>query len=735
VKSTVLALVAFVLALFMLLTGVLVVVPAERASAAMPLNLGPDGYFSGLIDYDGDGQLLPVIDEDSRTSTAGDGMKNVSTILFGKQGSSGTYGSVYVSSGYRTLAVGEVPSVPAANSFQEYGNQDWLKSATTSVNAHEALLWATDHVTSGIEFSATSNSFDSNTGNYKSTLALVSDIVGSTYYSPFEQGLLRSAKLEGVCTAGGSAGCGGGSFTQQTLSANDYVAFPLTVGDLNKFTGFRNGWGTPSYSCNLSVPATSCSSAGSTGGYWLRSPRWDTAKKAFNVWQSGSPTAIWADNYQSLRPAVRLTLKNLLLTAHSANQSQPADNQASLRLTYVESGKTLSLTSRPYIEKESNGDWVLKDLAGTSDLTTQSGLGWKLFDPDNDAKVLASGRTNYDAAAGAAGNMKMPCSTLTPQKDYRLYMWGQQDGSNTTGWTNHATEPLLALVRANGDGACELNIPKTYGISLTGQTSGTLTAYRIGEYGETLFTQTGALKSVRLSTPAGLGTVLMAAAVAAGGSDVDVENPIGWVGSRWLGYPTDPASEDVTSAFSPYAGRLQLFAKALADAVTADGDAVLGGVQGSLNGLDAPVGNPVTLPVSGPGLYLIVDSTQSSGGSLPIIVGTKVFNDAVGDDVVEDGMVDFADAGVNGKPRLGQSALKTTVTDVAKFVVNDPGLDGFDVGSEVEYEIALRVPDLNGFSVPYDAYEFSVEDTAGSGLTLPAASGVKVLLDTSSRVR
>jgi hypothetical protein len=90
-----------------------------------------------------------------------------------------------------------------------------------------------------------------------------------------------------------------------------------------------------------------------------------------------------------------------------------------------------------------------------------------------------------------------------------------------------------------------------------------------------------------------------------------------------------------------------LFAQALRDAVKADGDA-LGEVAGQLNGLDAPVDSPVTLPVSGPGLYLIVDS---SGASLPIIVGTKVFNEALGDD---GGFVDFVDAGVKGKPRLGQ---------------------------------------------------------------------------------
>jgi fimbrial isopeptide formation D2 family protein len=77
--------------------------------------------------------------------------------------------------------------------------------------------------------------------------------------------------------------------------------------------------------------------------------------------------------------------------------------------------------------------------------------------------------------------------------------------------------------------------------------------------------------------------------------------------------------------------------------------------------------------------------------------------------------------------------LKTTVTDIAKRIVNDSGMDGFDVGSQVEFEIALRVPDLSSFtSVAYDSYEFNLTDVAASGLTLPAASGVRVLVDVPS---
>ncbi|MFT8988347.1 MAG: isopeptide-forming domain-containing fimbrial protein, partial [Bifidobacterium psychraerophilum] len=195
------------------------------------------------------------------------------------------------------------------------------------------------------------------------------------------------------------------------------------------------------------------------------------------------------------------------------------------------------------------------------------------------------------------------------------------------------------------------------------------------------------------------------------------------VGSHWLGYPTSPLSDDVTSAFSPYAGSLQLFAQALA------GDTgSLGAVAGSLPAGTFSSLSTVTLPVSGPGLYLVVDDSQASGGSLPIIVGTRVFNPAL--DGGDGRMVDFADAGVKGKPRLGRASLKTSITDVSKRVVNDAGMDGFDLGSQVEYEIALQVPDLGAFSsVSYAAYTFALSDVADAGLTLPAVSGVRVLMD------
>jgi fimbrial isopeptide formation D2 family protein len=677
------ALVAFGLVLFMLVAEL--VVPVERASAA-PVDLGPDGYFSTL----GAG-ALPV---------ASGNWASTRRIVFGKQGNTGTYGGATVSGGYKTLAKGAVASVPDADFGQ---NQAWTKSATTSVAANEALLWADDAVTAGFAFDtniAYRNTFDSATGSYRSNLAQVSDAVGAANYSSFEQSLLRAAAVEGVCTAAQTVGCSSGSYTQQSDSVNGYQVFPLSIGDVNKYFNHTSGWAS---NANLACPADSCANGAS--GSWLRSAYWIVPVGAFSVRSGVGP---FNDNTNStafgLRPALRLGLDGLLLSALNSNQGQGASGD--LRLTYVEPGKQLDSWSASV--SGAAGSRTLS-LSGASDLGAD--MGWKIVDPVT-STVLGSGRTS------AGGNMALP-ETLMPDatKDYDLYVWGQQDGSATVGLTNRATEPVKATITG-----WKVRVPPSYGIEVTGTTSGGLRAYRIGDYTDTVFDHTGALGSVKLTTPAGLVSAVLAAAGVAGGVGVDAGNPIGWVASHWLGYPTSPLSDDVTSAFSPYAGSLQLFARALA------GDtASLGPVAGSL-----PAGTfsslaTVTLPVSGPGLYLLVDDSQASGGSLPIIVGTRVFNPDLGDD---GGLVDFADAGVKGKPRLGRASLKTSITDVSKRVVNDAGMDGFDLGASVEYEIALQVPDLSAFSsMSYAAYGFDLTDVADPGLTLPAASSVRVLMD------
>jgi hypothetical protein len=102
---------------------------------------------------------------------------------------------------------------------------------------------------------------------------VVSDAVGAANYSSFEQGLLRSAKVEGVCTAAQSVGCSSGSEPVTdpvgSFSVNAYKVFPLSIGDVNKyFNHFR--WVDGCESC-LSFDDTCANGA---SGSWLRSARW-----------------------------------------------------------------------------------------------------------------------------------------------------------------------------------------------------------------------------------------------------------------------------------------------------------------------------------------------------------------------------------------------------------------------------------------------------------------------------
>ncbi len=711
---------AFILAGFMLLTGALMSMPVTQAVADAS-DYGPDGYFSSLKN-EAQPMKIPIVSE-----------AKFQRILFGKSGDGmpnpvfeiglSDVETVENDGRYLVIGTGELNSSLNYAPTTDNAADMWGWSKTTSLTSGEALLWAEDVVSSVVQYDSyghtTNNSFDSD--EFASSVAKVSKTMDSNkYYSDFELSLLGDAQvLSGVCAK--SSGCSSGYTTEQSVSHGQYRIFPLSLGDMKYYFARDVGWVN-----NFSDVCTkrrceggACSNG--TSGYWLRSAYWTNAGLSY-VASGGSPgDALKQPIYSQLgfRPALRLNLSNLLLTAASDTQEQ--SDSANLQMTYVETNKNLLTWDVNLLEDE--GSYSLS-LSGLSNLDEHSGMGWKVVDSKEtldttDDVVLGSGRTN------TSGNMQLPKNLMTDSNsEYDLYIWGQQQGNAESGWTNRATTPIKGTIQG-----WQVRMPEppvSFGIDLTGTTTGTLKAYRIGEYDEVAFTQTGALKSVRLDTPEDLGTVLKTAAETAGGSDVDAGNPIGWVASRWLGYPTDPASDDVTSAFSPYAGRLQLFARALADAVTADGDEVLGGVQGSLNGLDAPVGNPVTLPVSGPGLYLIVDS---SGTSLPIIVGTKVFNEAM-EDVVEDGMVDFADAGVNGKPRLGQAALKTTVTDVAKFVVNDPGSDGFDVGSRVDFEVQVPVPSSLPDGVSSDEYVFDVADSPDSSLKFDVSRGVSVLLDT-----
>ncbi|MFT8987309.1 MAG: InlB B-repeat-containing protein [Bifidobacterium psychraerophilum] len=420
----------------------------EHAKAAtgdpVTLQYGPDGYFSTLVEG-----ALPVIDKDNETpGVPGDGWANTRRIVFGKQGNTGTYGGFKVSGWYKTLAVGAVASVPDANAFSQSGNNAWTKSATTSVAANEALLWADDSVTAGFRFDSNStyrNSFDSATASYKSNLALTSDAVGSANYSSFEQSLLRAAVLEGVCTAAQPTGCGSGSYTQQSNSVNAYQVFPLSIGDLNKYFNHTAGSTTTAY---LACPTAGyCGDmSNNTTAYWLRSAWWNDASKVSGVRYVGTLQDYYAGSSAGgLRPALRLSLSNLLLSALSSDQSQNASGD--LRLTVVDPGSQLYTWSSSV--SGAAGSRVL-NLSGTSSLGTD--MGWKIVDPDTDV-VLGSGRTS------AGGNMALPEASMPDvAKDYDLYVWGQQDGDAIAGLTNKATVPVKTTIKGFGyDIEYELN--------------------------------------------------------------------------------------------------------------------------------------------------------------------------------------------------------------------------------------------------------------------------------------
>lgn len=254
----------------------------------------------------------------------------------------------------------------------------------------------------------------------------------------------------------------------------------------------------------------------------------------------------------------------------------------------------------------------------------------------------------------------------------------------------------------------------------------TVKAYKLGTYNNVVYTATGDLKSVEVVTttydagsdPA-LGYILAAAQTAGGGSAVDATNPLGWVAANWLGYGS--ASNDTTSGRSPYAGNLQDFAAALAgiDLTKLDGTPV------DVSGLDA---NTKTITVTDAGLYLIVDTTSVTApekASLPIIVGTKAWNDTQSRDV------DFADAGTDGKPELGNASLKIVDSLIEKNITNGGDADGFNIGDAVDYEITIPVPDLTAYnSVTYSLsdYKYDFTDTFSAGLTPPDVNDIKVYL-------
>ncbi|WP_415479644.1 SpaA isopeptide-forming pilin-related protein [Bifidobacterium aquikefiri] len=72
-----------------------------------------------------------------------------------------------------------------------------------------------------------------------------------------------------------------------------------------------------------------------------------------------------------------------------------------------------------------------------------------------------------------------------------------------------------------------------------------------------------------------------------------------------------------------------------------------------------------------------------------------------------------------------------STSPVTKQIVNDDGGDGFDLGSEVEFELSARVPDLFGSTQAYDDYDFALSDVLNGNLSVPDDDGISVFVGDS----
>ncbi|MCI2157728.1 hypothetical protein, partial [Bifidobacterium crudilactis] len=416
-KRKLLTCIAFTFAMFVLIAGILVSMPVREAVADAN-DYGPDGYFSRLSDG-----ARPVAESHAGTNWSnGYGWFWTPTIKFGKEGSNGTYGGAMVSGGYKTIAKGLFTS-STENAWYNYTDKGThaqaqhrplVVSPSISVAANEALLWADNTVTDLVRFpSERYNSAFDMTNGYQSNLAQVADRVGSDddvagmNYSPFEQSLMRADAVEGVCTGDGCI-WGETNYPNPTNTAFPYRVFPLSNGDLRKFFNTVTG--------GLGIDKhLACLPNGCTHDSWLRNHYW-TYKGGFNIRDDGVPYAMYPyltypyiDTYTTaaFRPAFRLRLDMLLLSAHSGDQSQTVSiydgddvydpiwdtshpdtvRLDSLRLTFVDESARLWLSKVPRVEQV-GASWVLKDVEGVSTLkdasgsNVQSGLGWKLVDPE-----------------------------------------------------------------------------------------------------------------------------------------------------------------------------------------------------------------------------------------------------------------------------------------------------------------------------------------------------------------
>ncbi|WEV67590.1 isopeptide-forming domain-containing fimbrial protein [Bifidobacterium sp. ESL0769] len=237
----------------------------------------------------------------------------------------------------------------------------------------------------------------------------------------------------------------------------------------------------------------------------------------------------------------------------------------------------------------------------------------------------------------------------------------------------------------------------------SGSTPGTLTSVSVGTTSDVKAAATDALS------------------VAKGSSAADTGydgNPVGEVASKWLGYAATGSSDTTSntgSAVSPdkqgWNGKLRAFVTALMKSTTENGShqkfidmVAAGSAVTAVAGTDPAYS--ATIPVSSPGIYVVVDTTPqpaSSGTALrnaiPMLVSTGITYNS-------------KDYTLLGSQTLGQVEMKNDVPTVKK-AIDTHATNDTSIGGVVHYELTSTVPLTTG----YDHYIFTMTDHPGVGLT------------------
>ncbi|BDR54221.1 hypothetical protein KIMH_03320 [Bombiscardovia apis] len=190
-----------------------------------------------------------------------------------------------------------------------------------------------------------------------------------------------------------------------------------------------------------------------------------------------------------------------------------------------------------------------------------------------------------------------------------------------------------------------------------------------------------------------------------------VDNPVGEVSSRWLGFASQGgvgvSQEDKTSNSrdQAYAGKLRNFVTNFVSDSRFNALLTSKGVSTTASSAPGMFNN---LPQ---GLYIIVDTTASGGNysnSIPMLVGT-----AVGVTASFQGYTQFKNETSPTAPILGKIEVKNDQPTVAKKAVQDPTMgSSASIGGYVQYEITGNVPLTTG----YTYYQYLLQDKPGSGL-------------------